>query len=79
MTLYEFNLLNKNEKIITVFEKGIFLDNYKSETETLNCFAIDMFFVEVVFNSKVNQIVDVRSFIDGYFLDKYSYNLQTEY
>jgi len=44
MTLYEFNLLNKNEKIITVFEKGIFLDNYKSETEALNCFAIDMFF-----------------------------------
>ena len=38
-----------------------------------------MFFVEVVFNSKVNQIVDVRSFIDGFDLDKYSYNLQTEY
>ena len=71
MTLYEFNLLNKNEKIITVFDKGVFLDNYISKTETLNCYAIDMFFVEVVFNSKVNQIVDVRSFIDGYFLNKY--------
>jgi len=71
MTLYEFNLLNKNEKIITVFGKGVFLDIHISERETLNCYAIDMFFVELVYDFQVNQINDVRSFMSGPCLDKY--------
>lgn len=79
MTLYEFNLLSKNEKIINVFEKGVFLDYYISETEVLNCYAVDMFFVELVYDSKVNQIIDVRSFVSGWCLDKYSVNIKTEY
>jgi len=72
MTLQEFNLIAKNQKIIAVFEKGVFLDNYISETETLNCYAIDLFFVELVYDAKINQIVDVRSFIGGWCLNKYS-------
>ena len=79
MTLYEFNLLSKKQKIITVFDKGVFLDNYISQTETLNCYAIDLFFVELVYDSEVNQIIDVRSFISGWCLDKYSLNIQTKY
>lgn len=79
MTLYEFNLLTKNEKIITVIDKGVFLDNHVSQTETLNCYAIEMFFVELVYDSNLNQIVDVRSFKSGWCLDKYSSNIKTEY
>lgn len=79
MTLYEFNLLTKKGKIITVFDKGVFLDNYVPKTETLNCNAIEMFFVELVYDSEINQIVDVRSFMSGHCLDKYSANIKTEY
>jgi len=79
MTLYEFNLLSKNEKIITDFDKGVFLDNYISKTETLSCYAIDMFFVELVYDVDKNKIVEVRSFISGWCLDKYSPNLKIEY
>jgi len=45
MTLYEFNRFSEEELIKTVWSNGIFLDNYISKTETLNCSAIDMFFV----------------------------------
>ena len=51
MTLYEFNRLTKGEQIGTVWRKGVFLDNHISKTETLNCYAIDMFFVELVYDS----------------------------
>jgi len=42
-------------------------------------YAIEMFFVELVYDSNINQIVAVRSFISGHCLDKYSANIKTEY
>jgi len=38
-----------------------------------------MFFVELVYDVDKNKIVEVRSFISGWCLDKYSPNLKTEY
>ncbi len=37
-----------------------------------------MFFVEVVYDAKVNKITEVRSFKEGHRLDKYSPNFKTE-
>lgn len=45
MTLYRFNRLSEEEQIKTVWDMGIFLDNYISKTEMLSCYAIDMFFL----------------------------------
>jgi hypothetical protein len=72
MTLYEFNILTFDEKQTTVWDKGVFLDNYITETERLNCYAIDKFFVEVVYDGEQNAITVVRSFKSGHRLDKYS-------
>ena len=72
MTLYEFNILPLDEKQTTVWDKGTFLDNYVTETERLNCYAIDKFFVEVIYDAEQNVVTEVRSFKSGYSLDKYS-------
>jgi len=45
----------------------------------LSCYAIDMFFVELVYDADKNKIIKVRSFISGWCLDKYSPNFKTEY
>jgi len=72
MTLYEFNVLTLEEKQETVWKKGTFLDNYITEDIRINCYAIDKFFVEVVYDGEQNVLIEVRSFKSGHSLDKYS-------
>lgn len=72
MTLYDFNKLELNERMETVNQLGVFLDNYVTKEERCNCYAIDKFFVEVVYDGEQNTITEVRSFKTGYLLDKYS-------
>ena len=72
MTLYEFNILTFEEKQAIVWDKGAFLDNYVTKEERCSCYAIDKFFVEVVYNAEHNTITEVRSFKTGHLLDKYS-------
>ena len=74
MTLYEFNSLTLEEKQTTVWKHGAFLDNYITEDIRINCYAIDRFFVEVVYDGEQNVITEVRSFKSGHSLDKYSPN-----
>ena len=50
MTLYEFKVLTLEEKQAVVWDKGVFLDNHITTKEKCNCYAIDKFFVEVVYN-----------------------------
>ena len=76
MTLYEFNILTLEEKQATVWDKGTFLDNYITKDIRINCYAIDKFFVEVVYDGKHNVITEVRSFKYGHSLDKYSPSIQ---
>ena len=72
MTLYEFNALELNERMEAVNQYGTYLDNYFGNGERCNCYAIDKFFVEVVYNAEHNTITEVRSFKTGQLLDKYS-------
>lgn len=70
MTLYEFNMLTLEDKQATVWEWGAFLDNYITEDIRINCYAIDKFFVEVVYDAEHNVITEVRSFKYGHSLDR---------
>ena len=72
MTLYEFNALSLEEKQATVWDKGTFLENYITKDTRINCYAIDKFFVEVVYDGEQNVITEVRSFKSGKSSDKYS-------
>jgi len=72
MTLYEFNLLELNERMEAVNQHGTFIDNHVTEAERCNLYAIDMFFVEVVYDAGQNTITELKSFKSGHLLDKYS-------
>ncbi|MEN3324814.1 hypothetical protein VP395_13835 [Mariniflexile soesokkakense] len=76
MTLYEFNILSFEEKLATVFDIGIFLDNYITKDIRINCYAIDKFFVELVYNAEFNTITEVRSFKNGNEVEKYSKDIK---
>ena len=78
MTLYEFRMLNDDDQLTAVWDKGIFLENYITKTEKINCYAIDMFFVEVVYDAKQNKITEARCFKEGHLLDKYSPKFKTK-
>ena len=62
MTLYQFNTLELNEQMEAVNQLGTFLDNYIGNGERCNCYAIDKFFVEVVYDAQHNTITEIRSF-----------------
>ena len=72
MTLYNFNVLELNEKMQVVNEQGKYLDNFITENLNFNLYAIDMFFVEVEYNKQLNKITKIKSFKGGYLLDRYS-------
>jgi len=55
---------------------GYFLENHITEDIRINCYAIDKFFVEVVYDGEHNVITEVRSFKYGKELDKYSPKIQ---
>ena len=76
MTLYNFNKLSLEDKQKVVWDKGVFLENYITKDILINCYAIDKFFVEVVYDLEQNVIAEVRSFKYGHSLDKYSSNIQ---
>jgi hypothetical protein len=56
----------------TVNQQGVYLDNYITKYEKFNLSAINMFFVEVCYNSLENKISGIKSFKSGHLLDKYS-------
>ena len=74
MTLYEYNRLELKEQLTIVWNEGEFIDNHFSIKERCNLYAIDRFFVEVVYDPIHNTITEVKSFKTGHLLDKYSIN-----
>ena len=75
MTLYEFNSLDLKYKIGVTLNQATFLDNYINGDVRINCYALDLFFIELVYDANFNQIAEVRSFKHGRHLDKYSADL----
>jgi len=71
MTLYEFNLLDINNQMKTVNQQGVYLDNHITQDEKFNLYAINMFFVEVCYNSLENKVSGIKSFKSGHLLDRY--------
>jgi hypothetical protein len=56
----------------TVNQQGVYLDNHITKNEKFNLYAINMFFVEVCYNSIENKISGIKSFKSGKLLDRYS-------
>ncbi|PZD76448.1 hypothetical protein [Mesonia sp. K7] len=72
MTLYEFNLLEEDQKYDITFTNGQFLTYHLTENKRYALYAIDKFFVEVTYLINHNKIIALNSFKTGKLLDKYS-------
>ncbi len=79
MNLYQFNMLNTDEKLKSVWKYGAFIDNYITDSERTNLYGINKFYVDVVYDPDTNKIVEVRSFKKGKCLEKYFPEIRTEY
>jgi hypothetical protein len=71
MTLYQFNLLEEDQKYQTVWDLGKHIDTVIDEEKRNLLYTIDMFFVEVHYDANTNKIIGIKSFIHGHNLDKY--------
>jgi hypothetical protein len=57
MKLYEFNLLDTSNQMETVNQQGVYLDNHINKYEKFNLYTINLFFVEVCYNTLVKTIL----------------------
>jgi len=77
MTLYEFNILPDNIQYQTIFDIGRYLDSRVVDDHCkINLYSIDMFYVEVYFDTDINAVIKNVSFKYGDRLNYYS-NIRT--
>tara|TARA_R100001369_G_scaffold72926_1_gene101327 strand:+ start:137 stop:361 length:225 start_codon:yes stop_codon:yes gene_type:complete len=72
MTLYDFNILELNDRMEAVNQLGTLIDNDITKKNPCNHSAINMLFVEVVYDSYYQTITNITAFKTGKNLDKYS-------
>ena len=66
-------MLSEDEEYNKVFAKGKFLDIVIEGNSKYVLYAIDMFFVEVIWDNEKDEIIGKGTFKEGDSLDKYSY------
>lgn len=72
MTLYEFNLMpNDQDRYKVVFNEGSFIYSISEGNKKFALYAVNKFFVEVEYDSSLNKILNLISFREGSFLNKY--------
>lgn len=72
MGIYDFNILSDHEKYNTVFTKGQFVDSVKDGRITYVLYSISYFWVEVIYDNRINKILEIGSFVGGDTLNRYS-------
>ena len=72
MTLYEYKILSEDEQNDTVFSKGKFLDIVIDGNTKYVLYALDMFFVEVIWDNDKDEIIGKGVFKEGNCINKYS-------
>ncbi|MGI4734099.1 MAG: hypothetical protein ACRYG7_02875 [Janthinobacterium lividum] len=77
MTLYEFNALPYERQLVTVFDEGTFLARRWEEEDGINLYyLLGGVFVEIYYDTPLNQIVRVRAFTSLSQLEEYAANVQ---
>lgn len=71
MCIKHFNSLDFYEKLKIIWSKGVFMDTYITKHEYIKCYSVNLFFVEVVYDENIKEILDIRPFVSGHALDKY--------
>jgi hypothetical protein len=77
MPLYEFNALPYERQLVHVFDEGTFLAHRWEEEDGINLYHLPGgVFVEIYFDTHVNQIVQLRSFTSAAPLENYTLSIE---
>ena len=60
--LYQFNIMDENEKAQTLWDNGTFLTNKSDNLKSVNLYSLGDFYVEVWYDKPQNRITQIRSF-----------------
>ena len=71
MTLYDFLILPIDSKYEVVWDEGIHIETYTGYDKIYQLYALNDFFVEIIYDPKTNKIVDHLAFKQGEHLEKY--------
>ena len=71
-SISEITIFDENNQMDTVNQQGVYLDNHITKDKKFNLYAINMFFVEVCYNSLENKISGIKGFKSGNLLNRYS-------
>lgn len=73
MTIYEFNKLDVENRLLSIRDQGQYLGKTIHNSEACSIYAIEKFFVECIFEDETySELHALRSFTCGPQLDKYS-------
>lgn len=71
MKIYEFLILRTQERYQTVWDKGVHIDTFITNTLIYQLYSLGDFYVEIHYNSETNKIVGNLPFKQGIHLEKY--------
>jgi len=72
MTKKDFKELDLKMKLLVIKSIGNFVAQLHKDKESLLCYSIEKFFVEVIYERGTNNLLRIVSFEEGRQLDKYS-------
>ena len=71
MELYEYLLLNRDEKAQYLWENGELIANLKEGEQGFNLYSLNGYYVEVTLSNTDNKIIDIMPFKKGVRLEKH--------
>jgi hypothetical protein len=75
MTLYQFKALDETQQYEVLWDKGVFITHRAEAGCTLMLYQIDAFYVELKYDSDMNKLVCLRSFLSTNRLELYLKNI----
>lgn len=76
ITLNQFLALPREKQFDIIFTIGDYLETRPDENRQVILYAVDLFFVELYYDPKINKINKISAFKKGKNLNKYSKNLK---
>lgn len=71
MKLYEYIVLDLNDKANILWENGVFLDSHLETKRGFNLYYLNNYYVEVIVTKLNEEIIDIMPFKQGHRLEKY--------
>lgn len=70
-SFYDFARLNKSQQTVILNQHGLFLDADLENDTLTRLYFLKGFFVEVIFSKKLNTVVDMIPYKQGYKLERF--------